>query len=71
VSLAERAGEDHCRVARVRFAGVDANEWLIALSAAEGTRLRTTPFSDLTPPEQVFLAIWTLESDVNNGGFDQ
>lgn len=29
------------------------------------------PFEQLTKPEQVFIAIWGLEADVNNGGFDQ
>ena len=25
----------------------------------------------MSEPERVFVAVWTLEADVNNGGFDQ
>jgi hypothetical protein len=50
---------------------MDGNEWLIDLSERSATRFFETPFSDLTVPEQVFVAVWTLEADVNNGGFDQ
>jgi len=30
-----------------------------------------TPFEVLSPMEQILVAIWGLEADVNNGGFDQ
>ncbi len=50
---------------------MDANAWLIDLSERSATRFLGTPFSELTLPEQVFVTIWTLEADVNNGGFDQ
>ena len=52
-------------------AGMDANAWLIDLSERSATRFFATPFAQLTAPEQVFVAVWTLEADVNNGGFDQ
>ena len=50
---------------------MDANAWLIDLSERSATRFFDAPFAQLTVPEQVFVAVWTLESDVNNGGFDQ
>jgi hypothetical protein len=28
-------------------------------------------YAELTQPERVFLCIWGLEGEVNNGGFDQ
>lgn len=37
-----------------------------ALKAYDGAH-----FSALTPTEQTLVAIWALEADVNNGGFDQ
>jgi hypothetical protein len=50
---------------------VNENEWLISLAESETARFWTTPFSELTEPERTFVTIWTLEADVNNGGFDQ
>ena len=50
---------------------MDSNAWLIDLSERSATRFFDTPFAQLTVPEQVFVAVWTLEADVNNGGFDQ
>ena len=46
---------------------MDANAWLIDLSERSATRFLDTPFSELTMPEQVFVAIWTLEADVTTG----
>jgi hypothetical protein len=34
-------------------------------------RVESGGFEGLTDAERNFLAIWTLEADVNNGGFDQ
>lgn len=48
---------------------MDKNRQLIQLS--EAGRFWRLDFDDLSPAEQVFRAIWDLESDVNNGGFDQ
>lgn len=50
---------------------VDENRWLIELAESEAARFWKAPFEELTPPEQVFLCVWELESEVNNGGFDQ
>jgi hypothetical protein len=48
---------------------MDKNHWLIRLS--EQGRFWRVDFDDLSPAEQVFRAVWDLEADVNNGGFDQ
>jgi uncharacterized protein DUF4375 len=50
---------------------VNENEWLISLCESDRARFWTTPFGELTEPERTFVSIWTLEADVNNGGFDQ
>lgn len=38
-----------------------------AIQAKEGTQ----GYAALTPAEQVFFCVWTLEAEVNNGGFSQ
>ena len=43
--------------------------FLIDLS--ERCRCWHVDFEELTDPERVFLCIWELEAQVNNGGFDQ
>lgn len=43
--------------------------FLIDLS--ERCRCWHVDFEELTDPEKVFLCIWELEAEVNNGGFDQ
>ncbi len=48
---------------------MDKNSLLIDL--AEKGRFWNVAFEDLSSSEQVFLAIWDLESEVNNGGFEQ
>ncbi len=35
------------------------------------SRLNAVGFDALSVPEQHFVAVWALEADVNNGGFDQ
>ena len=50
---------------------MDENGWLIDLSDRVVPRSWEEPFAELSEPERVFVAIWTLEADVNNGGFDQ
>ena len=50
---------------------MDENGWLIELSDRVVPRSWEEPFAELSEPERVFVAIWTLEADVNNGGFDQ
>jgi len=49
----------------------DKNKWLINLSDEVLARLGDQEFETLSRPEQVFVCIWELEADVNNGGFDQ
>jgi hypothetical protein len=50
---------------------MDANTRLMDLSVRSSRRFFDTPFDDLTVPEKTFVSVWTLEADVNNGGFDQ
>jgi Domain of unknown function (DUF4375) len=45
----------------------DMNRVLSELS----THIWEPPFETLTPEERVFRAIWDLEAEVNNGGFNQ
>ena len=49
----------------------EMNRRLIKLSESPTTRFWRVDFGKLTIPEQVFLLIWELESEVNNGGFHQ
>lgn len=50
---------------------VDENRWLIQLAEHDKARFFKVAFEELTLPEQVFLCVWELEAEVNNGGFDQ
>ena len=50
---------------------MDKNGFLIDLSESEWTDFGRVEFSAQPEPQKVFSAIWKLESDVNNGGFDQ
>lgn len=50
---------------------VDENRWLIQLAEHDKARFFKVAYEELTPPEQVFLCVWELEAEVNNGGFDQ
>jgi hypothetical protein len=50
---------------------VDKNGFLIDLSESERTDFGRADFEDQSEPQKVFSAIWALESEVNNGGFDQ
>jgi len=49
----------------------DKNKELIALSENPATRFWKVDFSELTEAEQIFVCIWELEAEVNNGGFEQ
>jgi hypothetical protein len=44
---------------------------LIRISEAVWARESTHGVQALSPPERVFLCVWNLEAEVNNGGFDQ
>lgn len=50
---------------------MNKNAWLIALAESPNARFWRLDFNDLTRAEQVFRAIWELESQVNNGGLEQ
>jgi hypothetical protein len=49
----------------------DKNRFLIALSESPRTDFGKVDFADQNEAQRVFTAIWHLESEVNNGGFDQ
>lgn len=50
---------------------IDKNAFLIGLSESERTDLGKVAFDQQPEVQQVFSAIWALESEVNNGGFQQ
>jgi hypothetical protein len=50
---------------------VDKNSILIDLSESDRTMFGRVRFDQQPPEQQVFSAIWELESQVNNGGFVQ
>jgi hypothetical protein len=49
----------------------EMNRRLIRLSENSTSRFWRLDYKDLSIPERVFLVIWELESEVNNGGFHQ
>ena len=50
---------------------MDKNQYLIELSESPRSDLGRVDLEDQSEPQKVFSAIWELESQVNNGGFDQ
>ncbi|HEX5053930.1 MAG TPA: DMP19 family protein [Planctomycetota bacterium] len=50
---------------------MDKNTFLIGLSESSRTMYGRVDFDHQPPEQQVFSAIWELESQVNNGGFAQ
>ena len=48
---------------------MDKNSYLIGLSESERTDFGRVDFAAQSYEQQVFSAIWALESQVNNGGF--
>jgi hypothetical protein len=50
---------------------MDKNGFLIDLSESKKTDFGKVTFSKQSEVQKVFSAIWELESQVNNGGFDQ
>jgi hypothetical protein len=46
----------------------EMNRRLIRLSENPTSRFWRLDYKDLSIPERVFLVIWELESEVNNGG---
>jgi hypothetical protein len=49
----------------------EMNRRLIRLSESPTSRFWRLDYKDLSTSERVFLVIWELESEVNNGGFRQ
>lgn len=50
---------------------MDKNTFLIELSESHRTHFGRVDFNEQPEEQQVFSAIWELESQVNNGGFAQ
>jgi hypothetical protein len=50
---------------------MDKNSILINLSESERTKFGKEDFARQSYPQKVFSAIWSVESEVNNGGFSQ
>jgi hypothetical protein len=49
----------------------DKNKQLCALSENPAAQFWKVSYQELTAAEKVFVSIWELEAEVNNGGFDQ
>ena len=49
----------------------DKNKQLIALSENPAAQFWKVSYQELTAAEKVFVSIWELEAEVNNGGFLQ
>src|SRR5215472_15377858 len=50
---------------------MNKNKLLIDLAESETTKVGKKEFARQSLPQQVFSAIWEVESEVNNGGFSQ
>jgi Domain of unknown function (DUF4375) len=50
---------------------MDKNRILISLSESDKTKVGKQEFATQSTSQQVFSAIWDVESQVNNGGFSQ
>jgi hypothetical protein len=50
---------------------MDKNRYLIELSGSKQSDFGRVDFAKQSVEQQVFSVIWELESQVNNGGFDQ
>jgi Domain of unknown function (DUF4375) len=50
---------------------MDRDRLLIELSESPRTQFGKVDFAEQAPEQQVFSAVWALESEVNNGGFQQ
>ena len=48
-----------------------SEEYLFSIVDGIQTRERTVGYESLAPVERVFTCVWTLEAEVNNGGFEQ
>ena len=69
---AARNADALCDEVYVQVMGyMDKNRWLIELSESPRARFWKVHNSELSEPEQVFVSVWGLEAEVNNGGFFQ
>jgi hypothetical protein len=50
---------------------MDKNQTLIMLSESDRTAFGKQDFAEQSIPQKVYSAIWSVESEVNNGGFSQ
>lgn len=50
---------------------MNKNSILIGLSESDRTKFGKEEFALQSRPQQIFSAIWAVESEVNNGGFSQ
>jgi hypothetical protein len=50
---------------------MDSEKFLLSIVDNVRRRESELGFSTLSPKEQVFLLVWSLEAEVNNGGFHQ
>lgn len=50
---------------------IDKNRELISLSESPLTRFWRVSFDELSSAERIFVCVWELEAQVNNGGFSQ
>jgi hypothetical protein len=50
---------------------IDRNAALIDLVESDEAAVGRLPYEALTPAERVFVDVWGLEAEVNNGGFGQ
>jgi len=50
---------------------MDKNGFLAGLSESDRTQFGKTDFEEQSVPQKVFSSIWAVESEVNNGGFQQ
>jgi hypothetical protein len=50
---------------------MNKDHYLIDLSESERTDFGRVEFADQSEEQKIFSAIWALESQVNNGGFEQ
>jgi Domain of unknown function (DUF4375) len=50
---------------------LNKNLFLIELSESPKTSLGKVDFNSQTPVQKVFSTIWSIESEINNGGFKQ
>lgn len=50
---------------------MDSEKFLFTLAGDIQSRESKTGLSGLAPKEQVFFLVWSLEAEINNGGFNQ